>query len=141
MYGGLHRKVMFARDRVIFRPGSESLGWRQQRPPPPGRNAPCRPKRACAQECPNSNNNKTARCCQQSRPFAGLFALPCIIVHTALTNHAALTSARCQFSRCGCAAPPLPNQIVVSWDRQSPKLRGVVIKPGQPFSTRPISAL
>ncbi|XPS75150.1 hypothetical protein M3J09_007257 [Ascochyta lentis] len=38
----------------------------------------------------------------------------------------------------GCAAPPLPNQIVVSWDGQSSKLRGVLIEPGHPLSYQPI---
>jgi hypothetical protein len=43
------------------------------------------------------------------------FTFPCIILHTALTKDAALASARCQSSRCGCAASSLaePNSGIV----------------------------
>lgn len=94
-----------------------------------GSNASSRPKRALAHKQQQYQIFRTL----SSHPFVHPFTLPCIVFHTALTNDAALTSARCQFPRCGCAAPPLPNQIVVSWDRQLSKLGGVVIKPGQPF--------
>lgn len=43
------------------------------------------------------------------------FTFPCIILRIALTKDAALASARCQSSRCGCAAPSLaePNSSIV----------------------------
>lgn len=77
--------------------------------------------RALAQRTNSNSNRKSCRIGphvnvkRRTHPFASIYAPLHHPPPTALTNNAALTSSRCQSTRCGCAAPSLaePNSSIV----------------------------